>query len=351
MKHVARAAGVSVAAVSLALRRDPSIPEPTRTRIESAAERLGYRRNPLVAALMAGLRGRHPRRRDAHVLAYIDSFPEEMPPQARASLQRFRVGARDEAGRQGYALELFRLGPGGLSEERLQRVLAGRGIRGVVFAPFPRTGTRLQAGWESFASAAIGFSLESPRLHRAVNHQLQSVQLALASLTERGYRRIGLAVTRHEDLRARRHWLSSVLLARHDHPAGEGAFPLLYEEEITRTALQAWVRRERPDVVVSSELGVRAMVEGAARRSGRRLGFAHLHLVEPLMGCSGIDQNNERVAAAAVDLVVEQLHANSFGPPANPKTVLIEGVWVDGGSAPGPDASPARAPVRPETAR
>lgn len=345
MKHVARAAGVSVAAVSLALRRDPSIPETTRIRVEDAAVRLGYRRNPLVAALMAGLRGRHPRRRDAHVLAYIDSFPEDMPPQARASLQRFQVGAREEAGRQGYALERFRLGLGGLSEERIQRVLTGRGIRGVVFAPFPSTGTRLGVGWEAFALAAIGFSLEFPRLHRAVNHQLQSVQLALACLTERGYRRIGLAVTRHEDLRARRHWLSSVLLARHDHPAGKSAFPLLYEDEITRTALQAWMLRERPDVVVSSELGVRTMVEGAARRARRRIGFAHLHLVEPLMGCSGIDQNNERVAAAAVDLVVEQLHANSFGPPANPKTVLIEGTWVDGGSAQGPDASSATAPA------
>jgi LacI family transcriptional regulator len=336
MKHVAAAAGVSLAAVSLALRRDRSIPAATRARIEAAAARLGYRTNPLVAALMADLRGRHPRRGAAHVIAYVESFPVEATPQQRASLLRFRNGAREEAERRGHRLDVFRLGSGGQPETGLQRVLAGRGIRGVVFAPFPSTGTWLESGWEGFALASVGFSLESPRLHRAVNHQLQSVQLAFARLGELGYRRIGLAVTRHEDARARRHWLSSLLLARHDHPEGERAFPLLYGEAITRPQLHAWMRRERPDVVLSTEMLVRPMVEAFARRSGRRVGFAHLHLVAPLSGCSGIDQNNERVGAAAVDLVIEQLHANSYGPPEVPKTVLIEGAWVDGPSAPGP---------------
>ena len=305
-------------------------------RSEAAAARLGYRPNPLVAALMADLRGRHPQRDAAHVIAYVESYPADATPQQRASLLRFRNGARAEAERRGHRLDLFRLGTGGQPESGLQRVLDGRGIRGVVFAPFPRTGTRLEVEWGDFALAAVGFSLESPRLHRAVNHQLQSVQLAFARLGALGYRRIGLAVTRHEDARARRHWLSSLLLARHDHPEGELAFPLLYADTITRPALQAWVRRERPDVVVSTEMGVRPMIDAEVRRSRRRIGFAHLHLVAPLSGCSGIDQNNERVGAAAVDLVIEQLHANSYGPPEVPKTVLIEGTWVDGTSAPGP---------------
>ena len=58
MKHVAQAAGVSVMTVSLALRHAPSIPVATRERVLAAAEKLGYRRNPLVSVLMAGLRGR-----------------------------------------------------------------------------------------------------------------------------------------------------------------------------------------------------------------------------------------------------------------------------------------------------
>ncbi len=65
-----------------------------------------------------------------------------------------------------------------------------------------------------------------------------------------------------------------------------------------------------------------------ARLVGSSCHFAHLDLTAAAPGCAGIDQNGERVGAAAVDLVVEQLHANEFGLPQNPKTVLIEGRWV-----------------------
>jgi LacI family transcriptional regulator len=334
MKHVARAAGVSLMTVSLALRRDPSIPAATRERIIGLAEKIGYRRNPLVSALMAGLRGWHPRGKDAHVIAYVESFPPDAPLQQRASLQRFYRGATEGATRHGYRLEIFRLGHDGLTEAQLERVLGARGIRGVVFAPFPQTNSVLAQRWENHALAAVGFSLARPRLHRAVNHQLHSIRLALAELLACGYRRIGLAIGRHEDARVERNWLSSVLLAQHDHVGTDRSFPLLYEERIERRALLAWLRQHRPDVVISTEESVRAMVQGATRReTGGVVGFAHMHLTAELAGCTGIDQNNEQVGAAAVDLVVEQLHGNSYGLPEIPKTVLIEGRWITGTTA------------------
>ncbi len=51
MTDVALAAGVPPDTVSRALRNDPRIRESVRQQIRSAAERLGYRPNPLLAAL------------------------------------------------------------------------------------------------------------------------------------------------------------------------------------------------------------------------------------------------------------------------------------------------------------
>ncbi len=338
MKHVAQAAGVSVMTVSLALRRDPSIPAATRDRVLGVAAKIGYRRNPLVAALMANLRGLHPSGRDAHVIAYVESYPLTATLQQTGSLRRFREGAVAGAARHGYRLQVFRLGETGLSEKRLEQVLTARGIRGVVFAPFPKTGSALTLPWENHALAALGFSLAKPPMHRAVNHQVHSIRLAIAKLLELGYRRVGLVLSRHEDARVERNWLSSVLLAQHENAGTDRSFPLFFEERIERRPLRVWLRQHRPDVVVSTEEGVPAMIG-----RGRRIGFAHMHLTPEQEGSSGIDQNNERVGAAAVDLVVEQLHANQFGFPENPKTVLIEGRWVAGTTATGP-RQPARLP-------
>ena len=53
MQQVADAVGLTRAAVSLALRKHSSIPARTQTRVAEAAQRLGYRPNPLVSALMS----------------------------------------------------------------------------------------------------------------------------------------------------------------------------------------------------------------------------------------------------------------------------------------------------------
>ena len=339
MKHVALAAGVSVMTVSLALRRAPSIPAATRDRVLAEAARLGYRRNPLVSALMAGLRGRRPRGREAEVLAYVEGmFPN-------AHLQRFREGAVAEAARHGYRLEVFRLGTGGLTEARLERVLHARGIRGVVFAPVRRPGAVLHQTWANHAVAAVGFSISSPALHRAVNHQVHSIRLALQSLLAAGYRRVGLVISREHDERVDHSWLSSVLLARHEHGRAKVTFPLLMEDRVSRKKLTAWIRRESPEVVLTTDPGIATWMRRIRAGDGSQLGFAHLDLTASLPDCSGIDQNGERVGAAAVDLVVEQLHGNDFGLPVNPKTVLIEGRWIAGTSAPGPAAPRQKKPA------
>jgi len=49
-----------------------------------------------------------------------------------------------------------------------------------------------------------------------------------------------------------------------------------------------------------------------------------------MKNCAGVDQNDEQIAEAALDLVIEQLYTNSLGPKTNPKVVLIEGKWIEG---------------------
>lgn len=56
LREVAREAGLTKSAVSLALRHDPRIPPATRRRVAACARRLGYRRNAVVAHLMSELR-------------------------------------------------------------------------------------------------------------------------------------------------------------------------------------------------------------------------------------------------------------------------------------------------------
>ena len=59
MQDVARAAGVHQTTVSLALRNDPRLPAATRERIQAHAKKLGYRPDPMLAALNFYRASRH----------------------------------------------------------------------------------------------------------------------------------------------------------------------------------------------------------------------------------------------------------------------------------------------------
>ena len=68
--QIAQQAGVSRAAVSMALRNHPRIPEATRQRIQSIAAKLGWRPNPLLAEAMSAIRAGQPPA-ERVTLAYI----------------------------------------------------------------------------------------------------------------------------------------------------------------------------------------------------------------------------------------------------------------------------------------
>jgi DNA-binding LacI/PurR family transcriptional regulator len=74
MQDVADRAGVSRAAVSLALRNHASIPLQTRARIQRLAEEMGYRKNPLVSALMTYQRNFKAAKPAGMTLAFVSRF-------------------------------------------------------------------------------------------------------------------------------------------------------------------------------------------------------------------------------------------------------------------------------------
>jgi LacI family transcriptional regulator len=134
MQDVARASGYSRAAVSMALRGDPSIPEETRDRIQAVAQRIGYRANPLVAALMSLQRQRRPTTRNTTTVAFLTSHPADFPWRKQPVYQRMFAGAEHRAGELGFR-------PPGAGHERGPSAEHFRG------AAHPRGGRGAAAVW------------------------------------------------------------------------------------------------------------------------------------------------------------------------------------------------------------
>lgn len=328
MKTIAERAGVSLMSVSRALRNERGISPATRKRILKVADRLGYRPNPLVGALMANLRRVRPQE-SVQTIAFITSHatPDEWRDYVTPRL--YYDGARARAARLGFRLEAFWLNDEQMPGPRLSSILRARGVRGAIICPSPFPGGSLGLNWGDLAAVALGYSVPQPQLHRATNHQAHTIRLALTELVKHGYRRIGLAVPTHYNARVDHNW-SSGFFGYQDQVPVANRVPMLLRPELDARTVQAWVKRYRPDAVVGGmplewlgETGIAIPEE---------MGYAELHYHPSMGDIAGVDQNIPAVGAAAVDLVVEQLYHNQSGIPEIPKVVMIEGKWHAGGT-------------------
>lgn len=323
LRDIAARCDISATAVSLALRNHPSIPESTRERVRAAAAALDYRPDPALAALNR-YRHRHLSSASGYVLAYVTCFEKRNGWQQSAFFRRACRGAFLQAESLGFRMEHVWLTEPGLTPERFAQVLEARGIRGMVIAPLPRPASQLELPWDRFSCVAIGPSLVSPALHSACGDQYQAAMLLLERLRQLGYRRVGLLLDPDADRRHRGKYQAALAFTR----TPETPRPLIASRPGDGN-LKAWLRTEKPDVVISDvdenydrllQLGVRVPQQigyASLVRSGRR-------------EISGVETFPEQIAGAAVIRLQQMLYENETGVPELPTCTFLPGRWVDG---------------------
>lgn len=331
MKDVALAAGVSRSTVSLALRNARTIPTATRSRVYAAAEKLGYKTNPLVSALMASLHARRASQKHT-VLAYVTTDPEFAPWRSFGMFIEMREGATNRALELGYRLEEFALRAPGMTPRRYAQMLRARGILGLLIAPLPHHERTIELDFEEFAVVGIDMSVAAPPIERVSNDHFQSALLAVRECVALGYRRIGFVMSRQVNERLENRWLAAAYLAREQLPAAQRVQPLICENaDDIMGAILPWFAREKPDCVIMSVLDPHGHYPLPPK-----VGIVSLSLEEHSLGAlSGIFQDNRRMGAVAIEHLVARLERCEFGTDDRGRLHLVAGRWMPGVSAPG----------------
>lgn len=327
LRDVARAAGLSVSGTAYALRGHPRIAAATITRVRALAEKIGYRPDARVSTLMAHVRrSRLPAKRETVAFVWVSTYPgEKFPPYHQHYLRTILAGAAARVQALGCALAEFWLDEPGMTSARLAGILRARGITGVVFSPAMHDlAIRLDWPWEEFACAIIGNTEWSPALHRAGHHHYRSMWLALQRLRGEGFRRPAtvLSPTIHERI----HGVHAAAFQINHPSPGLARQSIQFALPEDCRDLKRWPPRLAPDALIAGW-----PVDAATARTLRQITPTARCFItldwQPGGVLAGIDVGNENVAASAVDLVVGQLHRNERGVPANPATLLLDGVW------------------------
>lgn len=334
MQDVADAAKVSLMTVSYALRQHPSIPAKTRERIQTIATELGYVRSPLVSALMTQIRGRK-ETKDQPIIAFLSSYPDRATMLGNSFRRACFEGATRRAESLGFTLELF-LAPAASARasKRLSDVMAFRNVQAVICGISSLDSPPVALDWSAFASCVIGSSHPYPHHHHIESNYPGMVLLAIERLKKLGYSKIGFLSGSFENARVEDAVISALAGYNFSVPAREQIrFSVLTRKNWNAPHVSAWVKRHKLDALIIQSHTMYGFLSESAVKVPQDLAVATLERTEESK-MAGIDQGPAEIGAAAVELVVNELYQNHRGIPETRHTLLLDGHWVDGPSAP-----------------
>ncbi len=334
MADLAAEAGVSKNTVSLALRNDPQIPESTRRRIEAIARRLKYRKSSTVAHLMAELRkSRAPGFQSCLGLLNANTAPDAF--KNHPTVPVYVKGCKRRASELGYTVDEFWLHEPGLDGERLNTILHARGIRGVIVVGLMRENRlpeRFLPTWQQFPSVVTGVRTHDPALSFACTDHHMLAMRAFEQALKMGYQRPALVLDAVIDRLVDGRFSAGVHAAQNALPAGRRVRPF-FDEQRDKTVperFRRWLERERPDAILTLYNQVRSWLEQMGWRVPRDIGLIQLEWRPTSADWAGMDQHNDVVGEAAVEMLIGMIHNSERGVPAFPRATLVGSTWVEG---------------------
>jgi DNA-binding LacI/PurR family transcriptional regulator len=326
LREIAHAAGVSVMAVSLALRDNPKISQPTRERIHRLAKKLGYHPDPELTRLMRHLRTS--RTREGRTgLAIIDLYRNLAEP-ADGYTAQIREGATERAKQLGLAVTLIKSAEYKSNFKHILNVIRARGIEGVILLPpLAPLSFEPSVDWHGVSVVATTNSILAPRFHSVVPPPLAYKIGLIEVMKQRGSRVIVAIFDEIFDDRTAHHFTAA--LNWHGQSEGILMLPTRLAAAEKLRQIDRWIEKIKPDVIFVQSATAEEWV-AARRRALRKVEVIRLGLPKSA-DLSYLDERPDQVGSAATELLAGMMYYHETGAPEHPRMTMIDCEFRFGG--------------------
>lgn len=318
--------------------------------VQEVAQKLGYIRDPLLAAAMTFARKPDkPVYRETIAFLTLSTIAndENLP-----WLSGVHNGVTEQAARMGYSIEHCRIPSQPQRQFALGRQLLARGIRGCIVYPtthdLQQRTISISMDWNEIAGVEIGHALVSPVLPCVIRNQADDIQMMLSNLHKRGYRRIGLAVSRMDEEKRRWAIHSACMLFAWQHSEIGYSAMFADEESYSCESFLRWVNKKSPDVLIINGPGVIKWLTHTGLSAPQDIGLCRIDS-EATARESGLVVDYARFGSTAVNQLVMTLERASTVPistgSAGALTISLPSMWHEGNTlrSPAPSNNPLSA--------
>ena len=335
MTDIAKAAGVSKNTVSLALRGSLKVSAVTRRRIEKAAKSLGYRPNPTVAHLMAELRQNRSQGYQS-TLAIINAHEHKDATTRHPTVPSYVLGCQRRARQLGYRLDEFWMHDASMSAARFASIFRARNIRGAIIVGLlqcNRLPARLAPLWDEFPAVVTGVRTREPALSFTCSDQHRVALEAFEKAIALGYRRPALVLDGVIDKLIEGRFSGGFLTGQSrflPHKNRTQPFYQVAAAREDRALFHQWLAKNQPDVIFTLYHEVKRWLHELGLRVPQDIGLIQYEWRPDHDSWAGMDQRNDLVGEAAIDMLISMIHHHEVGVPKYPRATMIGCSWIDG---------------------
>ncbi len=326
---VAKEAGVSPTAVSLALRGQPKISPSTRAKILKVTARLGYQPSPLVRQLMSEMR-RAPERRTTLKVAMINLWDHAMDQGPEEPLLYHYLGALQKARDLKYSCLLIGVGNDTQQRKTLAKRIRFEAVDGILVFPSKAKNHLIFSEIErlSLPKVSVGGVVEPGDLHVVADHY-ENTRKAGLHLLEKRCERIGIALSPFLANTKQFRFLGGYFSLRMD--SAWVAEPLVESDLPRKPKIVAdYIVRNRLDGLLIEPLckpdEIRQL-SGPTYSTIGIVGFAGSYAADKANRLSGIDEGWSRIGELAMSHLDRLIINRNNALLECGENILVPGIW------------------------
>ena len=329
MQDIADKLGLSQSTVSLALKDSPKISQKAKDRVNTAADEMGYHRNPYVSALMSARRhGKNPK--EPPVIAVVTACEEADGWKERYNHNRFVEGCTFTAQSLGIRLEHFWIGEDGMTARRLNEIFYNRGVEGAILLPVGSSRERLNHHeWENVATVSYGIYQLRPLTDWVTSDYYGNMEKTRGIIREQGFKRIGFAMARPYSYERDNRWHAAYMMAHHKD--GMARLEPWLDPEPAFEGFKAWFEMERPEVVIC--VHAPTVIEWLGRMGLKvpdDVGVVSIGTAEEGGEITGIVEEARACGKLAFEMLLDRVYQGQLGTFEDPRHITVAGFWNRG---------------------
>lgn len=333
LKDIAEKTGLTVASVSLALRKSTQVSKATQGRVRAVADEMGYVPRPALAAAASGRFRASADEGGRELVAYIWCVENDIGALDHA---QYLFGLLEKVGAtMGYQVKNYPC----VADEVpvLLRTLYKQGVVGIVMGPWIGPLPPLCSEWKFFSVVGMGGVAGSLPFHFVEEDLFGSAAITVEKAFASGYRKIGLAPFSHvprvgdDDRR-----LGGLVSIYTKLMGSLPEIPPLLSSMMDREAFQDWVKTYQPDCVISFHRGCYFWLQEMGLRVPEDIGQISLHTdveyfhPDPKFRFSGMHPVDPLVVELGMKMMNNAYRLGERGVADSPHRLFVSSEWQEG---------------------